>query len=173
VQSMGGSISVESEVGSGATFYVSIPFRRCEGLPCAPEPAREHRANNYAGMRVLLAEDDTISAIAAKRLLEMLGFSVAVAHDGRQVVDRLRKESFDMVLMDVQMPVMGGIEATAAIRRGEAGERNRGIPIIALTAHAMVGDREKFLESGMDAYMAKPLDTEILEETLDTFMQRA
>jgi len=86
--------------------------------------------------------------------------------NGRQALERLREEKFDLVLMDVQMPVLDGVEAARAIRNGEAGEANRHIPIIAMTAYAMVGDRENFLHEGMDGYLAKPVEMDDLQELL-------
>ena len=106
--------------------------------------------------RVLLAEDGVINQQVAVRLLEERGHSVEVVNNGRAAVERVAEQPFDVVLMDVQMPEMDGIEATAAIRRAEA-QTGGHIPIIAMTAHAMKGDRDRFLAAGMDGYVAKPV----------------
>lgn len=118
------------------------------------------------GLHILLAEDNPVNQQLAVRLLEKHGHSVVVANNGREALAALEKEKFQLVLMDVQMPEMGGFEATAAIR---AQERNTGahIPIIAMTAHAMKGDREKCLEAGMDAYVSKPIKVKELLDAID------
>ncbi len=116
-------------------------------------------------LRLLLAEDNLVNQRLAMRLLEKRGHVVVVAADGQEALARLVEEPFDAVLMDVQMPVMDGFEATAAIRAQEA-VTGAHIPIIAMTAHAMKGDRERCLESGMDGYVSKPLHMEDLTEAL-------
>ncbi|MGE0488244.1 MAG: response regulator [Vulcanimicrobiota bacterium] len=113
-------------------------------------------------LRILLAEDNKINQTLATVLLEKLGMQVRVAENGREAVNRWRQETFDIVLMDIQMPYMDGFEATAAIR---AEEKER-IPIVALTAHALKGDRERCLEGGMDDYLTKPIDQDELIEVL-------
>jgi CheY-like chemotaxis protein len=105
------------------------------------------------------------------RLLEKRGHRIVVAGDGRQALEVLNNEEFDLVFMDVQMPHMGGVEATAAIRKEEEGSGGH-MPIIALTAHAMNGDREKYLASGMDDYLAKPIRSRELDEILERYQAR-
>jgi CheY-like chemotaxis protein len=105
------------------------------------------------------------------RLLEKRGHRIVVAGDGRQALEALNNEKFDLVFMDVQMPNMGGVEATAAIRKREEGSGGH-IPIIALTAHALNGDREKYLASGMDDYLAKPIRSGELDEILGRYQAR-
>ena len=120
-------------------------------------------------LRVLIAEDNAINQKLASRLLENQGHSVVVAADGAQALQALAHESFDLILMDAQMPVMDGFEATAAIRRLEENTRTH-IPIIAMTAHAMVGDRQRCLKAGMDGYIPKPVHAQELFETIDTVL---
>jgi CheY-like chemotaxis protein len=105
-------------------------------------------------MRILLAEDNVVNQRVALRILEKAGHSVVLARDGAKAVEKFNGQRFDMVLMEVQMPEMSGIEATATIRKMEAGLRT---PIIALTAHAMRGDQQRCLDAGMDDYLAKPI----------------
>jgi len=124
-----------------------------------PEAAR-------AGGRILLAEDNLVNQRLALRLLERRGYDVTIATTGREAVELLEAGSFDAVLMDVQMPEMNGFEATAAIRHGEL-ETGRRIPIIAMTAHAMTGDRERCLHAGMDDYVSKPIDPASLFAAID------
>ena len=107
-------------------------------------------------MRILIAEDDPINQKIAYIWLTRTGHSVTIVPDGQSCVERYRSEKFDVILMDVSMPILGGIEATVAIRQYETENYFPRTPIIALTASAMVGDREEFLASGMDDYLAKP-----------------
>ena len=111
-------------------------------------------------LKILLAEDHEISQKMATRLLEKRGYKVMVAENGEEVLENLKGEAFDLVLMDVQMPVMDGIIATQKIRNQKSDIRN--IPIIAMTAHAMKGDRQRCLDAGMDDYISKPIDVDDL-----------
>jgi CheY-like chemotaxis protein len=125
--------------------------RRLTPAPPAPPAAPAARS-----LRVLLAEDNLINQKLGLRLLEKQGHSVVVVADGAQALEALQRETFDLVLMDVQMPHLDGLEATAAIRAQEQGT-GRHLPIVAMTAHAMKGDRERCLDAGMDDYIAKPI----------------
>jgi two-component system sensor histidine kinase/response regulator len=124
-----------------------------------------------AVLRVLVAEDNAVNQRLATRLLEKRGHRVTVSGNGREAVEALANQTFDLVLMDVQMPEMDGFEATAAIR---ANEKHNGthIPIIALTAHAMKGDKERCLGAGMDGYLTKPIRSQELDEILETYLAR-
>jgi signal transduction histidine kinase/CheY-like chemotaxis protein len=124
-----------------------------------------------ASLRILLAEDNAVNQKLASRLLEKRGHFVVVAANGREALAAIKKESFDLVFMDVQMPVMDGFEATAAIRKKE---RSTGVhlPVVALTAHAMKGDREKCLAGGMDGYLSKPIRPQELDELLQSYLAR-
>ncbi len=116
-------------------------------------------------LQILLVEDNPINQKLATRLLEKAGHTVTLAGNGREALAFLGSATFDVVLMDVQMPEMDGLEATQEIRRQEAGSLRR-LPIVALTAHALVGDRERCLEAGMDAYVSKPVQSQYLFQTL-------
>jgi CheY-like chemotaxis protein len=107
-------------------------------------------------VRVLLAEDNKVNQTLAMRLLEKLGCHVTVVDNGRHAIDALAENEFDIILMDVEMPEMDGISATKEIRRREQDSKQH-IPIVAVTAHAIVGDRERCLEAGMDDYLSKPV----------------
>jgi CheY-like chemotaxis protein len=124
-----------------------------------------------AFLHVLLAEDNAVNQRLAVRLLEKRGHSVKVAANGREALEAMEKERFDLVFMDVQMPEMDGLEATIAIREKE---KSSGLhqPVIALTAHAMKGDREKCLDAGMDGYLTKPIRPPELEEILEEYVAR-
>jgi CheY-like chemotaxis protein len=121
---------------------------------------------------VLLVEDNAINQRVARRFLERLGCEVQVVGDGRQAVEAYGRNSYTFILMDMQMPVMDGLEATRRIRELENGGPKR-TPIVALTANAMMGTLERCLEAGMDDYLTKPLDISRLQDVLDRFMARA
>jgi CheY-like chemotaxis protein len=120
---------------------------------------------------VLLAEDHAVNQKLATHILQKRGYSVVVAGDGLRAVDEFRKQRFDLVLMDVQMPFMSGLEAAAAIRALERETGGR-VPIVALTAHAMKGDRDRCLEAGMDDYLSKPIHTAELFRKIDDLLRR-
>jgi len=122
-------------------------------------------AVNVGSLRILLAEDNVVNQRLIQRVLQKWGHEVVVADDGQQAVEKLQAERFDLVLMDVEMPVMDGFEATCDIRRREQGA-GRHIPIIAMTAHAMKGDREKCIEKGMDGYVSKPVSQDALRDAI-------
>jgi signal transduction histidine kinase/AmiR/NasT family two-component response regulator len=163
---MGGRISVTSQPGQGTQFVFVLPFRLaadCE-VPMAPEVSA--LAKPERALRVLLAEDNPVNRLVATRLLEKRGHSVAVSVNGREVLDMLEREKVDVILMDVQMPEMGGLEATAIVRSREASSGGR-IPIIGLTAHARAEDRDRCLLAGMDDYLAKPFTAADLYATVE------
>ncbi|HAS87797.1 MAG TPA: hypothetical protein DCS48_00575 [Desulfovibrio sp.] len=121
-------------------------------------------------MKILLAEDDLVSQRITSLLLEKVGCNVSVVGDGKDVLVALEKRPFDLVLMDVHMIDLDGPETAVAIRRGDAGEANKDIPIIALTACAMAGDKERFFKVGMNGYTEKPLELEKLGQELQRIM---
>jgi signal transduction histidine kinase/CheY-like chemotaxis protein/uncharacterized membrane protein affecting hemolysin expression len=149
-----------------------LGVRSQEGaIPLITRFSLHDAAESSGRLRVLLAEDNAVNQRLAVRLLEKRGHNVAVAGNGREALDALDKEKFDVVFMDVQMPEMDGLEATTIVREKE---KNTGLhqPIIALTAHAMKGDREKCLAAGMDGYLTKPIRPHELEEILDEYVAR-
>ncbi|MDK2956791.1 MAG: hypothetical protein PWQ57_2287 [Desulfovibrionales bacterium] len=161
---MGGSMAVESEEGVGSSFYCSIPFTIPE--PTVLDPGVIQKTIRSDSLKVLLAEDDETSRIAAQKYLEKLGHQVQTVDDGEQALARLQEAPFDIVFMDIQMPARDGIEATKAIRSGDAGNKNKDVPVVAMTAYAMSGDKEKFLKAGMNDYIPKPVDMEKLQALL-------
>jgi CheY-like chemotaxis protein len=125
----------------------------------APRPARE------ASLHILLAEDNRTNQTVAKRMLQKMGHTVVVAGNGKEAISLLPAHRFDLILMDIQMPEMDGLSATRAIRESERATR-RHLPIIAMTAHAMKGDRERCIEAGMDGYVSKPISRQEVEVAL-------
>ena len=167
---MGGKLSVDSQPGTGSTFHFTI---RVEiGRATTPRPVAAGGPSQLAGiaMHILLVEDHVVNQKLAMTMLERLGHRVTLAENGRIALERLRQQSFDLVLMDMQMPEMDGIEATRRIR---AGETDRHQPIVAMTANAMQGDPERCLEAGMDDYLSKPIKSAALKEMLDKFARAA
>jgi len=174
VNLMGGRFWVESEFGKGSTFHFTSSFgvgvQAAEAARAAPEQLAEvTEPRAVAPRRLLLVEDNPVNQSLAVRLLENQGHTMVVANNGREAIERLEREKFrgfDAVLMDVQMPEMDGFETTAEIRRREAYAGAR-LPIIAMTAHAMKGDRQRCLSAGMDGYVSKPISLEALAAEIE------
>lgn len=171
VSLMGGHIAVESQVGVGTAIYFCITFGRTGQTDSGetPEPALA----GHSRLSILVAEDDPVNRLSTVLLVEKLGHRVVAVADGRQVLDALVADEFDLILMDIQMPIMDGLEATRRIRAGEAGQTRVGLPIFALTAYAMTGDQERFLTAGMDGYLPKPVEVEALQSALRRLGQHA
>ncbi len=170
VDMMGGEVGVRSEEGRGSAFTFTLPLR------LAPETETVIReapaASALPPMTILLAEDNPVNQIFISELLEQQGHRVIKAHTGRRAIKALKERDVDVVLMDIQMPEMDGIEATRIIRQSAGGHIKPDIPIIALTAHALKGDRERFLKAGMDDYLAKPVGLEELQASLARVLER-
>jgi len=162
---MGGTLAVDSTEGQGTTFYFSVPLACSKEKPCEVSVGAVICPASRP-LRVLFAEDDPVNRATIAHFLRKLGHEARGTENGREVVDALRAGDFDCILMDIQMPVLDGLQATQAIRKDRSLGDKRSIPIIALTAHALVGDREHFLEAGMDDYLPKPLDFTRLSELL-------
>ncbi|WP_461208557.1 PAS domain-containing hybrid sensor histidine kinase/response regulator [Desulfocurvus sp. DL9XJH121] len=161
VAAMHGSLAVDSEPGRGTDIYFSLPFGLAESP--APSPG-DARPEPPSGLRVLLVEDEKVNQMAAGLFLKKNGHKVACADNGAQALEMLEREAFDCVLMDIQMPVMDGLSATRAIRESDGPQAR--VPVIAMTAHAMRDDQERFLQAGMDGYIAKPMDMDELQLVL-------
>jgi PAS domain S-box-containing protein len=166
---MGGDIWAESELGKGSSFHFVIPLgigdKPVEEVMSTPKEIKAKIGND-----VLLVDDDLVNQKVLSRILKMKGHRVKIANNGVEALDLQSRNHFDFILMDIQMPRMNGIEATKQIR-GNKG-KNQNTPIIALTAFALQGDRERFLELGMDAYVSKPINMEELFECIDRILKK-
>ncbi len=177
VDLMDGTIRAESKEGEGSTFWFSLPLTKQKGTKKSRTDLfriETHRQLPHGfrkkDLSILLVEDDAINQKITKILLEKEGFQVIVAENGIKAIEALEKQTFDLVLMDVEMPEMNGYEATRHIRSHESDRIDSQIPIIAMTAHAMSGDREKCLNSGMNDYIPKPINTNLLNDLIDQHM---
>jgi PAS domain S-box-containing protein len=143
------------------------------GVPLPSEKERSTHAgkSGWQALRLLLAEDNLVNQRLATRLLEKMGHHVTLVVNGQEAIDMLQQKPFDLVLMDIQMPVMGGMEATRIIREDEQ-RTGTHIPIIAITAHAMAGDADKYLQNGMDGYVSKPIRLDSLRTEIDRLAKR-
>ncbi len=166
VERMNGTISVESEKGKGTTFTFCICYLKgtSQDLPIKNTPIPEYMS--LRGIRILMVEDNKWNQILATAILESWQMEVEIAQNGLDAVKMLRNAAYDIVIMDIQMPKMGGVEAARIIRE----ELKSDIPIVALTANAIIGDKERFLNAGMDAYLTKPFDEVTLFETLSKLL---
>lgn len=169
---MGGEVGVESTVGQGSRFHAQVPFGRCTAaeLECSQARAVPERAPTPGGrpLRVLVVEDNVVNQRVAARMLEKLGCEVGIADNGAEALARLRVAEFDLVFMDVQMPVMDGLEASRRIRSGEA-ECGGHLPIVGLTASSVPSAQVECLSAGMDAYLSKPVRPKDLADTLNRY----
>ncbi len=175
---LGGDIWVEGDAGVGSVFTFTARFELSKIAAVdsvwpqepAATPVAANGSRGYRALRVLMAEDNAVNRKLVARLLEKRGYSVVTVTDGHQALAALEKEPFDVVLMDVHMPSMGGFEATAVIRQREReAEPTARAPvrIIAMTASAMKGDRERCLAAGMDGYVSKPIRDKELFDTIE------
>ncbi|THB69788.1 MAG: response regulator, partial [Desulfovibrio sp.] len=169
---MNGNLAIVSTEGKGTTVYASIPFPVPQDTKPQASTELLEMASCPRGLSILLAEDDLVSRIAATRLLEKAHASVTAVENGELALEALGKGTFDVVLMDVQMPRMGGVEAAKAIRAGQAGQDKADVPIIALTAFAMAGDTEEFRSAGMNAHVAKPVELKSLVRVLGEVVEK-
>jgi signal transduction histidine kinase/CheY-like chemotaxis protein/HPt (histidine-containing phosphotransfer) domain-containing protein len=169
VERMEGRIMVRSEEGHGSEFVFEIPLKAVEEAPSLL-PLKAQPKPRLGPLTILLAEDNLINQMFATEILEQDGHRVIAVANGSEALSTLAEQKVDVVLMDIQMPGMDGLEATKRIRDGEVPGLPKDLPIIAMTAHALKGDRERFLQSGMDGYLSKPVGSEEIQAELHHVM---
>ncbi|MEM1436921.1 MAG: ATP-binding protein [Pseudomonadota bacterium] len=178
VVAMGGRIEVSSVFGEGSCFAVHLPLPVAEapiassatGAGAIGDVATLASRSLYQGRRILVADDNPVNRVVACKMLERLGLQVEQVANGQEALDATARTGFDLVLMDVSMPVMDGSAATAAVREREQRSGTDRLPIVALTAHAIAGDSDRFLQQGFDAYLAKPIDQSRLQRVISDWL---
>lgn len=177
VELMGGNIQVQSKEDIGSTFIVEVPMKVVKAsddiiteMEKEEEPA-VFSINAHSKARILVAEDEPVNQQVIGKLLGMAGFSYDIAENGQKAVELFKQKIYDAALFDVQMPVMDGIAATQEIREIEQKEKRKRLPIIAVTARAMFGDKERILENKLDDYIAKPYNLNDVVETLNKYIE--
>ncbi len=175
-QLMGGSISAVSQQGKGSTFFAELPFERAAAqepvTPTAAEAEPEAPADQRR-VKVLAAEDNPVNQTVLKAIVEPMDVELSMVGDGQAAVDAWRAGEFDLILMDIQMPVMDGIAATKMIRATEKAQGRARTPIIAVTANALVHQIEEYMQAGMDGHVAKPIEIAKLHGALDRALNPA
>lgn len=168
VELLNGSLEIHSEAGQGTTCLLTLPLR----LPNETVAISTH--HNYENQTALIVEDNLVNKMVLEAIIKQFGFTVQWAEDGQKALDLLNKQdhAFNIILMDCRMPNMDGYEATKAIRKGEGGLQHVETPIIAVTANALSGDKQKCLSCGMDDYISKPVDKTLLKQVIDRTYSR-
>ena len=175
VEMQNGRVQVASQVGQGSTFTITLPWEpviEATPLSSAPSTMRQLAAVVPGQVRVLLVEDNLINQKVVLAILRKKGYQIDVANDGREALNRLEAapDPYGIVLMDVQMPVLDGLETTRIIRKNQLWDR---LPIVAMTAHAMNGDRERCLQAGMNSYVSKPVQPAHLVSVIEKLLQES
>ncbi len=169
---MDGEIGVSSQMDEGSEFWFTGRFRlqATDGAIAPLRPESLLNGGDFAAARILLVEDNHVNQQLALALLEQWGLSAVVAQDGLEALQALRVGRFDLVLMDIQMPKMDGLEATTTLRNPQSGVLDSRVPVVAMTAHAMAEDRQRCLDAGMDDFLTKPIDPSALLSVLERFL---
>jgi CheY-like chemotaxis protein len=174
VEMMGGQVGVSSQADVGSTFWFSIPVDKASPVVvekpiAAAFSAEDHLKECHAGKRILLAEDEPTNQVVTCALIELVGISVDIAEDGVKALAMVSQNHYDLILMDMEMPNMDGIDATRAIRRAPGHDD---LAIIAMTANAFADDKARCLRAGMNDFITKPVDPEILFATIGHWLDK-
>lgn len=176
---MNGTITVQSKEGIGSTFIAEIPLKVVKAAEIEEKQNEEKDSaavfsitNNGKNARILVAEDEPVNQQVIGKLLGMAGFSYDIAENGEKAIELFKQKSYDAALFDVQMPVMDGIAATQEIRKLEQRDHKKRLPIIAVTARAMFGDKERIIENQLDDYIAKPYNLNTVVDTLNKYIEK-
>ena len=159
---MDGTIEIKSEIGLGSEFIMVIPIDLEDQKEIIANISSKLATKNLCDLRILVAEDDEINQKLMKKIALRNNLTIVIADNGQEALDKLKTGQFDVILMDIMMPIMDGVEATKKIRAGEAGPKNKNMPIIAVTAHALHEKKQEFMEAGMNYVITKPIDTKDL-----------
>jgi len=173
VELLGGKLQLESEVDKGSTFYFDIPLIELdtEDIISQTKVKKERTTQNLLfDAKILLVEDNEANQMFMKIVLQKFGLTIDLANDGVQAIDKFKNNSYDLIFMDENMPHKNGIEATKEILQYEGQSSLTHTPIIALTANALQGDKEKFIKAGMDEYLSKPLNKDQLVVILNYYL---
>ena len=171
VELMGGKIGAISKVGEGATFWFSLSFESSDRNPLQGKQKNIEEDKETA--KILLVEDNPVNQMVIKALLKKIGYHIDIANDGQKAIEQLQQKRYDLVLMDLQMPIIDGLEATRYIRANPLTILNNTLPIIAVTANAREGCRDKCIDAGMDDYMTKPVSREEMGAMLRKWLKKA
>lgn len=168
VNLMQGEIRVESQLGKGTVFTVRIPFEQDveenQESVFILNPTADEASHEEESLRILLVEDNSVNQKVAQKIIENIGYHTDIAHDGFEALDKIKQNEYDLIFMDIQMPHLDGVEATKQIRNLPSPASKT--PIIAITANAMKGDREKYLHAGMDDYISKPINKDTIKSVI-------
>jgi PAS domain S-box-containing protein len=171
---LGGELRVESTLGEGSKFYFDVSYQECsqEEQDALKDKDTEKKVYNYKGSKILIAEDNKINQKLIKALLDNYQVSYSIANDGQEAIELYKENSeYDLIFMDIHMPNLDGLGATKEILAYEFQDDVEHTPITALTANAVAGDKERFLEGGMDDYLSKPINKDALEEILAKYLE--
>ncbi len=172
-RAMGGTLTFDTTEDQGTRVYLMLPFSLAPGFEEQQESRIGRDAAPSTSKRLLVVEDDEINRLSARLNLEKMGYQVATANHGGEALEALRSDTYDCVLMDIQMDVMDGVEATQRIRSGNHGVLDTDIPIVAMTSYALTEDRKRILAAGVDDYVSKPINMDDLKAVLENVMKQA